>query len=120
MQSIASLVIINKGSYSSRWKNVSKSLEYDQAARLTICSFDIEADSSHGDFPLAKKDYTKLALNIVDAPNCRRKKGKVIHTANIINWLSYVFSKEGSEEEPDISKIPKEILNQKVYTYIEK
>ena len=31
-----------------------------------ICSFDIEASSSHGDFPLAKKNYRKLATNIVD------------------------------------------------------
>lgn len=31
-----------------------------------ICSFDIEALSSHGDFPLAKKDYKKLANEIVD------------------------------------------------------
>lgn len=32
-----------------------------------ICSFDIEASSSHGDFPLAIKDYKKLAENIVNA-----------------------------------------------------
>jgi DNA polymerase elongation subunit (family B) len=31
-----------------------------------ICSFDIEASSSHGDFPLAMKTYKKLATNIVD------------------------------------------------------
>lgn len=31
-----------------------------------ICSFDIEASSSHGDFPLAKKNYKKLATNVVD------------------------------------------------------
>ena len=31
-----------------------------------ICSFDIEASSSHGDFPLPKKNYKKLATNIVD------------------------------------------------------
>ena len=31
-----------------------------------ICSFDIEASSSHGDFPLAKKEYKKLATNIID------------------------------------------------------
>ena len=31
-----------------------------------ICSFDIEASSSHGDFPLPKKDYKKLAINIID------------------------------------------------------
>ena len=33
-----------------------------------ICSFDIEASSSHGDFPLPVKNYKKLATNIVD--NC--------------------------------------------------
>ncbi len=31
-----------------------------------ICSFDIEASSSHGDFPLPKKSYKRLASNIVD------------------------------------------------------
>jgi DNA polymerase elongation subunit (family B) len=31
-----------------------------------ICSFDIEASSSHGDFPLPVKTYKKLATNIVD------------------------------------------------------
>jgi DNA polymerase elongation subunit (family B) len=31
-----------------------------------ICSFDIEASSSHGDFPLPKKNYIKLATNITD------------------------------------------------------
>lgn len=31
-----------------------------------ICSFDIEASSSHGDFPLPKKTYKKLAMNIAD------------------------------------------------------
>lgn len=32
-----------------------------------IASFDIECDSSHGDFPLAKKDYLKLARELVEA-----------------------------------------------------
>ena len=31
-----------------------------------ICSFDIEASSSHGDFPIPVKSYKKLATNIVD------------------------------------------------------
>ncbi len=33
---------------------------------LKICSFDIEASSSHGDFPLAIKKYEKLAGDILD------------------------------------------------------
>ncbi len=31
-----------------------------------ICSFDIEASSSHGDFPLPKKTYKRLVMNMVD------------------------------------------------------
>ena len=31
-----------------------------------ICSFDIEASSSHGDFPVPKKTYKRLAQNVVD------------------------------------------------------
>ena len=31
-----------------------------------ICSFDIEASSSHGDFPLPVKNYKKLATNILE------------------------------------------------------
>lgn len=31
-----------------------------------ICSFDIEASSSHGDFPLPVKTYKRLASNIID------------------------------------------------------
>jgi hypothetical protein len=31
-----------------------------------ICSFDIEASSSHGDFPIPKKSYKKLSQNIID------------------------------------------------------
>ena len=31
-----------------------------------ICSFDIEASSSHGDFPIPIKTYKKLATNMVD------------------------------------------------------
>ena len=33
----------------------------ESAVPLKICSFDIEASSSHGDFPLPKKTYEKLA-----------------------------------------------------------
>ena len=37
----------------------------DDIGPLIISSFDIEADSSHGDFPLAKKTYQKLAYDII-------------------------------------------------------
>jgi DNA polymerase elongation subunit (family B) len=44
-----------------------KPLERDEIAPLRIAAFDIEADSSHGDFPIAKKDCKKLANQLAIA-----------------------------------------------------
>ena len=41
----------------------------DDSVPYKICSFDIEASSSHGDFPLPVKSYSKLANEIVDYSN---------------------------------------------------
>ena len=41
--------------------------EKETVVPYKICSFDIEASSSHGDFPIPVKTYKKLATNIVDA-----------------------------------------------------
>ncbi len=41
------------------------SLDKDASVPYKICSFDIEASSSHGDFPEAIKDYKKVAYDIV-------------------------------------------------------
>ena len=59
---------------SARWDSVSP-YECTEIPPLVIASFDIEADSSHGDFPLAIKSYKKLATNIVDIYNNLKKKG---------------------------------------------
>ena len=39
----------------------------EKTVPYNICSFDIEASSSHGDFPIPVKTYRKLAANIIDA-----------------------------------------------------
>ena len=41
-------------------------LEMEAQIPLKIVCFDIEASSSHGDFPLASKRYEKLAMDILD------------------------------------------------------
>lgn len=41
--------------------------EKEAIVPFKICSFDIEASSSHGDFPLAQKNYKKPAMQIVDS-----------------------------------------------------
>ena len=52
--------------YMVKWTDVKPLPEKETAAPFKICSFDIEASSSHGDFPLPVKNYKKLAVNIVD------------------------------------------------------
>ena len=47
------------------WKHV-ESIDCSDAAPFLIASFDIECDSHHGDFPLARKDMKKTASEIMD------------------------------------------------------
>ena len=47
-----------------KYKNII-ALDKDTMVPYKICSFDIEASSSHGDFPEAIKDYKKVAYDIV-------------------------------------------------------
>jgi DNA polymerase elongation subunit (family B) len=42
------------------WRKVSKA-DIEKIAPMTVASFDIECVSSHGDFPVARKDYKKVA-----------------------------------------------------------
>ena len=53
-----------KDEYNINWKNI-KPIEKSTFAPFKIASFDIECDSSHGDFPLPKKTYTKLCREIL-------------------------------------------------------
>lgn len=48
------------------YDNIISEKTKEEAIPLKICSFDIEASSSHGDFPLAKKTYLKLCRQMVN------------------------------------------------------
>lgn len=48
-----------------------------------ICSFDIEASSSHGDFPLPKKTYKRLAINIIDYFIMQETKSVILTAGSI-------------------------------------
>lgn len=61
-----------------------------------ILSFDIEASSSHGDFPIPKKSYRKLAQNIYDyfyKKQCKDKKTYSInyYKKELLNILRYAY-----------------------------
>ena len=53
--------------YTINYKSIVPLPHKEDRVPYKICSFDIEASSSHGDFPLAIKNYKKLAQNIVEA-----------------------------------------------------
>ena len=55
-----------KYEYECAQKAVKSAPEKETIVPYKICSFDIEASSSHGDFPVPVKTYKKLAANIVD------------------------------------------------------
>jgi DNA polymerase elongation subunit (family B) len=79
-----------------------------------ICSFDIEASSSHGDFPIPIKTYKKLATNIVDICDaiCRRAGATAVAeamehiTPALIRQIVYTaFGYGGENQHPDVDKI---------------
>lgn len=45
------------------WRKISK-LDVERMAPFKVASFDIECVSSHGDFPVAQKDYRKVAYEL--------------------------------------------------------
>ena len=87
-----------------------------------ILSFDIEASSSHGDFPIPKKDYKKLADNIIEYLEYLNRENikydtkdiliKIINTAfgydNVDN-IDIVYPKN----KPDIDE-----LNRMIHTWL--
>ena len=82
------------------YKNIMPQPEKETVVPYKICSFDIEASSSHGDFPLPKKNYNKLATNIVDVwengPGDAKYLKQVIKTAfgladNIVGDVDIVY-----------------------------
>jgi|688.fasta_scaffold07046_7 DNA polymerase elongation subunit (family B) len=55
-----------KYEYVSSKNNIVPLPDKETLVPYKICSFDIEASSSHGDFPIPVKTYKRLATNIVD------------------------------------------------------
>ena len=78
-----------------------------------ICSFDIEASSSHGDFPIPIKTYKKLATNIVDVCDaiCRNTGATtpaeaMEHiTPELLKQLIFTAFGYGAPAHPDIDRI---------------
>jgi DNA polymerase elongation subunit (family B) len=78
-----------------------------------ICSFDIEASSSHGDFPIPIKTYKKLATNIVDVCDAICRKSGTTTPAEAIEHITLALLKQliytafgyGAPAHSDIDRI---------------
>jgi DNA polymerase elongation subunit (family B) len=73
----------------TNYKNV-KSLDINRIAPLLIASFDIECTSSHGDFPLPKKDYKKVAQDLTNVA----RNGYEIDKSYLVYWLQCIIAKD--------------------------
>ena len=78
-----------------------------------ICSFDIEASSSHGDFPIPIKTYKKLATNIVDVCDAICRNAGATTPAEAMEYITPALLKQlvytafgyGAPAHPDIDRI---------------
>jgi DNA polymerase elongation subunit (family B) len=81
--------------------------EKETVVPYKICSFDIEASSSHGDFPIPVKSYKKLATNIVDAVIAKHASGVEITDDELtyIIYTAFQYSYQGRGPYPNIDRI---------------
>ena len=59
--------------------------------KIMLASFDIEADSSHGDFPVAIKDYTKPANELISLFLDNVQAKKTVTAFKVTSWLKHMF-----------------------------
>ena len=70
----------------SNYKNIIP-IEKNKIAPILVTSFDIECTSSHGDFPVAKKTYSKVAQDLALVA----KAGYDCDEDFIINWIQNIY-----------------------------
>lgn len=80
-----------------------------------VCSFDIEASSSHGDFPLAVKTYKKLATNMVDVCTSIQKDDGVITNELIEKMIRAAFFGTQCENEYIDGNIQKVFIKRRMF-----
>ena len=91
-----------KYEYTIDYNDIKPLPENETRVPYKIASFDIEASSSHGDFPLAKKDYKKLATNIVDVWNDELPSNE---HAEFLRRIIYTAFEVPGYNQPDVDVV---------------
>jgi DNA polymerase elongation subunit (family B) len=115
--------------FSTNIKNIIPINEKESIVPYKIMSFDIEASSSHGDFPLPIKTYKKLSTNIVEYLENNNKdltRGELIECLKQIiltafgygnmNKIDLVYPKHVPDSKEDVIDMIDRWLNVKVRT----
>jgi DNA polymerase elongation subunit (family B) len=101
--------------YTINYKNIVPLNDMETRVPYKIMSFDIEASSSHGDFPVPVKSYKKLATNIVEyfenlKIDMTKELCKTILTKIILSAFGYEKMKQIDLVYPKKAPESKEIL----------
>ena len=104
--------------FTTNFKNIIALNEKETRVPYKILSFDIEASSSHGDFPVPIKTYKKLATNIIEFlenlnidltfENCKKLLRKIILSAfgyEKMTEIDLVYPKIVPKSKEDIEKL---------------
>jgi DNA polymerase elongation subunit (family B) len=83
-----------------------------------IMSFDIEAGSSHGDFPLPKKTYKRLAINMMDnydklctnSPQIFKQMVLAAFGYGAVHGIDLVYPKQGVPKKAYVEALIAEVL----------
>ena len=112
--------------YVVNYKNIIPLNHKEDRVPYKIMSFDIEASSSHGDFPVPIKSYKKLATNIVDhfaklgdvtVEECKVILRKILRAAfgkDQMDNIDIVYPKEQLNSEEDLQRRTENWLKTKV------
>ena len=112
--------------YSINYKNIIPLNHKEDRVPYKIMSFDIEASSSHGDFPVPIKSYKKLATNIVDyfdkydetdTKQCKSTLRQIVHAAfgfSVMTNIDLVYPKEPIKSLNELSVRTENWLKTKV------
>ena len=86
----------------------------DTISPFVIASFDIECDSSHGDFPLANKDFKKLAIDLYDS--LHRCYNNNSNQDTILSYIKPCISKACNQDTDILKEIELSLDINPIYT----
>jgi len=91
------------------YKHIVPLNEKETRVPFKICSFDIEASSSHGDFPVPIKSYKKLATNIIEYfedtnTDFTKDQAKSVLAQIVLNAFGYLAPSQ-KEKMPEIDLV---------------